>query len=270
MEELKIGLFIRDRRLELGLTQQQLAEKLNITDKAVSKWERAVSYPDITILRELAAALEVSVAELLAGERDPRPAQPPAAVEDMVVETVSYAETARRKNGGWRFWAFAALTSACLVAVLVCLIIFFAVPSARRAMLIAIRSIAFGWAVCYPLLRVERYPVRRSLTILSLALLPYLASLHPVLMEKRFLAVELLSLLFLWGAYFISVRYRQQRLLATGWILLLGGLLSMAITLMVSGQFSHFISGITLASSGGGLLLGCAWQPWLRFSRPTK
>ena len=75
MEELKIGLFIRDRRLELGLTQQQLAEKLNITDKAVSKWERAVSYPDITILRELAAALEVSVAELLAGERDPRPAQ---------------------------------------------------------------------------------------------------------------------------------------------------------------------------------------------------
>ena len=178
MEELKIGLFIRDRRLELGLTQQQLAEKLNITDKAVSKWERAVSYPDITILRELAAALEVSVAELLAGERDPRPAQPPAAVEDMVVETVSYAETARRKNGGWRFWAFAALTSACLVAVLVCLIIFFAVPSVRRAMLIAIRSIALGWAVCYPLLRVERYPVRRSLTILSLALLPYLASLQ--------------------------------------------------------------------------------------------
>ena len=92
----------------------------------------------------------------------------------------------------------------------------------------------------------------------------------PVLMEKRFLAVELLSLLFLWGAYFISVRYRRQRLLATGWILLLGGLLSMAITLMVSGQFSHFISGITLASSGGGLLLGCAWQPWLRVSRPTK
>ena len=269
MEELKIGLFIRDRRLELGLTQQQLAEKLNITDKAVSKWERAVSYPDITILRELAAALEVSVAELLAGERDPRPAQPQP-VEDVVVETVSYAETARRKNGGWRFWAFAALTSACLVAVLVCLIIFFAVPSVRRAMLIAIRSIAFGWAVCYPLLRVARCPVRRSLTILSLALLPYLASLHPVLMEKRFLAIELLSLLFLWGAYFISVRYRRQRLLATGWILLLGGLLSMAITLMVSGQFSHFISGITLASSGGGLLLGCAWQPWLRFSRPTK
>ena len=68
MEENKIGLFIRDRRLALGLTQQQLAQRVGITDKAVSKWERSVSYPDITLLRELAAALEVSVTELLAGE----------------------------------------------------------------------------------------------------------------------------------------------------------------------------------------------------------
>ena len=54
MEENKIGLFIRDRRLALGLTQQQLADKLGITDKAVSKWERGISYPDITLLRRLA------------------------------------------------------------------------------------------------------------------------------------------------------------------------------------------------------------------------
>ena len=69
MEEKQIGLFIRDRRLALGLTQQQLADKLGITDKAVSKWERCVSCPDITLLRELADALGVTVAELLAGER---------------------------------------------------------------------------------------------------------------------------------------------------------------------------------------------------------
>ena len=54
MEEKQIGLFIRDRRLALGLTQQQLADKLGITDKAVSKWERGISYPDITLLRRLA------------------------------------------------------------------------------------------------------------------------------------------------------------------------------------------------------------------------
>ena len=56
MEENQIGTFIRNRRLELGMTQQQLADRLGITDKAVSKWERCVSYPDITLLRELAEA----------------------------------------------------------------------------------------------------------------------------------------------------------------------------------------------------------------------
>ena len=111
MEEMKIGRFIRERRMELGLTQQQLADRLGITDKAVSKWERAVSYPDITILRELAAALEVSVTELLAGERDETPPVPPE-VEDVVVDTVAYAETARRKNSGWRWWTFVGLTAA--------------------------------------------------------------------------------------------------------------------------------------------------------------
>ena len=97
MEENKISRFIRDRRLELGLTQLQLADRLGVTDKAVSKWERAVSYPDITILRELAAALEVSVTELLAGERDEASLVPPE-VEDVVVDAVAYAETARRKR----------------------------------------------------------------------------------------------------------------------------------------------------------------------------
>ena len=90
MEEMKIGQFIRDRRIELGMTQQQLADKLGITDKAVSKWERAVSYPDITILRELSAALEVSVTELLAGERDSQlPGAVPPEVQEVVVDTVA-------------------------------------------------------------------------------------------------------------------------------------------------------------------------------------
>ena len=45
MENIQIGPFIRDVRVEQGMTQQQLADKLGVTDKAVSKWERGVSYP---------------------------------------------------------------------------------------------------------------------------------------------------------------------------------------------------------------------------------
>lgn len=60
---------IRSLREAAGLTQKQLAEKLGVTDKAVSKWETGRGLPDITLLEPLATALGVSVAELLAGER---------------------------------------------------------------------------------------------------------------------------------------------------------------------------------------------------------
>lgn len=67
----KIGSFIMAKRKALGMTQQQLAEKLNISFQAVSKWENGTTYPNIEILRDLAIVLEVSVDEILAGsEKD--------------------------------------------------------------------------------------------------------------------------------------------------------------------------------------------------------
>lgn len=68
--ENKVGKFIADTRKGLGLTQQQLADKLCISDKAVSKWERGVSLPDIGIIEKLAKELNVSVNEILAGKKD--------------------------------------------------------------------------------------------------------------------------------------------------------------------------------------------------------
>ena len=62
---MNIGKIITDRRKSLGLTQQALAEKLNISFQAVSKWENGTSYPDITVLPKLAAALKVSIDSLL-------------------------------------------------------------------------------------------------------------------------------------------------------------------------------------------------------------
>ena len=65
MDNNNFGNFIMNIRKEKGMTQQQLAEKLYITDKAVSKWERGLSFPDITILKSLAEILELDVSELL-------------------------------------------------------------------------------------------------------------------------------------------------------------------------------------------------------------
>ena len=69
MDQIKIGKFIAKCRKEAGLTQAQLAEKLLITDRAVSKWERAKSMPDSSIMLELCEILGISVNELLTGER---------------------------------------------------------------------------------------------------------------------------------------------------------------------------------------------------------
>lgn len=68
MNQEKIGKFIAERRKKQGLTQVQLAEKLNITDRAVSKWETGRAMPDSSIMLELCEILSISVNDLLCGE----------------------------------------------------------------------------------------------------------------------------------------------------------------------------------------------------------
>ena len=70
MDQLKIGKFIADCRKQKNLTQMQLAEKLGITDKAISKWERGMAMPDSSIMLELCDILGINVNELLSGEKN--------------------------------------------------------------------------------------------------------------------------------------------------------------------------------------------------------
>ena len=69
MDQIKIGRFIAECRKNINLTQMQLAEKLGITDKAISKWERGIAMPDTSIMLELCDILCISVNELLSGEK---------------------------------------------------------------------------------------------------------------------------------------------------------------------------------------------------------
>ena len=65
----EFGKFLSQLRKEKGLTQLQLAEKLNVTDKAVSRWETGKNYPDIEIFEDLSKELDISISELLEGKR---------------------------------------------------------------------------------------------------------------------------------------------------------------------------------------------------------
>ena len=68
MDQIQIGKFIAEKRKEQGLTQLQLAERLGITDRAVSKWETGKSLPDASIMLALCAILKITVNDLLNGE----------------------------------------------------------------------------------------------------------------------------------------------------------------------------------------------------------
>lgn len=69
MDAYKFGCFVAERRKEQKMTQKDLAAKLQVTDKAVSKWERGLGFPDINSLEPLADALGVSIIELMKSEK---------------------------------------------------------------------------------------------------------------------------------------------------------------------------------------------------------
>lgn len=69
MDQQKIGCFIKSLRLEKGLTQEQLAEVLSVTNRSVSRWENGNNLPDLSVLLELAKYFEVDVGDVLDGER---------------------------------------------------------------------------------------------------------------------------------------------------------------------------------------------------------
>ena len=84
LDKQALGSFLAQLRKEKGWTQKDLAERLYISDKAVSKWERGLSAPDVSMLMPLAELLGVSVTELLEGRRLEEPAIPVGEVDELI------------------------------------------------------------------------------------------------------------------------------------------------------------------------------------------
>ena len=85
-----IGKFIQNKRKEKGLTQKELAKKLGVTDKAVSKWERGLGCPDVSILEILADTLGISILEVLKGRTIENEIIKVTEANDYVKETIRY------------------------------------------------------------------------------------------------------------------------------------------------------------------------------------
>ena len=107
MEKEKIGKYIKQKRTEAGMTQQQLADKIQVTEKAVSRWETGRGIPDISLLEPLARELHVSITELLRGEDSG------AAEKENVKNVIEYVQENRRDkyNVGFKISVLCFVTS---------------------------------------------------------------------------------------------------------------------------------------------------------------
>ncbi len=258
MENQKIGVFICEARKAKGLTQKQLSEALGVTDKAVSKWERGVSCPDISLLTPLAGVLGVTVTELLAGE-----AQPPAPEAEAQVKTaLTYsASVTGQRWARARWYGFVGLTFSCLVAAFICFICDFATSERLSWSFIVLSSLVLGWAVSAPLLAARKGRIHKAMLVLTFLLLPYLGSLSLVLGQpavfKLGAAIGPLSLAYLWLAFLLFKKLPGHRWTAGGILVVLAPPLNMAVNGLIErvlpGQSSSSDFLINLVSC---LLLG--------------
>lgn len=116
MDNIKFGKFIKDSRKEKGLTQKQLADMLYVSDKAVSRWENGIGFPDIKLLEPLAECLDVTILELMQSERSVEVQIDREEAEQIVSDTISKSEQLEEHRV--QMWKVKVLLGACACGIL--------------------------------------------------------------------------------------------------------------------------------------------------------
>lgn len=152
MNQVKIGRFIAERRKQENLTQAQLAEKLNITDRAVSKWETGRAMPDSSIMLELCRVLKITVNDLLSGEVVSMENYNKE-MESKLIEMVKEKEEADKRLLGLEI--FIGITSTVVLFALIIVAAFVEMDVWVRVCLIALGFVLFIVG-CFCALRIEQ------------------------------------------------------------------------------------------------------------------
>ena len=173
MDNKKFGQFILQLRKEKGWTQLELAEKLNITDKAVSKWERGVGFPDIKMIEPLAEIFNVSVLEIMHSERvSEQSISTENATEAInnVIDIVSFQRKIERRN---------ILITIITFSAIVMLLFLIDVMQWEGFIMICLPIIMLGTGLY--LIGLSIYRSRQQLTYTTTLILGILALLFPLL-----------------------------------------------------------------------------------------
>lgn len=245
MDISKTGKFIAELRRKQGLTQKALADTLGVTDKAVSKWERGLSYPDIAILPGLAEILGVSEGEILRGERHDAGAEP-----QEVSEAMDYArgEFSRKRKIVVKTAMIAVGLSAAF-AIIICAVC--DVCTGGGWSLYTSLSIPLGAMVTLGALAgllKKGGPVLSTLVTLSILIIPYLIAMQIVShapVAKIGVPCAMLTLGYLWACYFIGKKFRTRKGIMLGIIFAIAIptdiLINLTIYLLVADPDHEFI-----------------------------
>lgn len=221
MNQTETGKFIAKCRKDKNLTQAQLAEMLNITDRAISKWETGKSMPDSSIMLELCEILGITVNELLSGEKIDMESYEKKADENLI-SLKRKDENSMKKNVIISILFSVTL----LVGVMVCFICNIAISGSLTWSLIPISSIAFVWVILFPSIILGKKGIIVGLISLSTFIIPYLFLLSNLIKSKDVFSIgavmAVASIVFLWiiAAVFYCIG-RNKKLIALGIVFLL-------------------------------------------------
>ncbi len=221
MNQTEIGKFIARCRKEKKLTQVQLAEKLNITDRAVSKWETGKSMPDSSIMLELCEILGITVNELLSGEEINMESYEKKADENLI------ALKKKDENNMAKNVIISMLFSASLlIGIMVCCICNIAISGNLTWAQIPVSSIVFAWVIIFPGIILGKKGIFVSFISLSVFVIPYLFLLSRLIKVKEVFSIgavmAAVSIVFLWIIAAVYHRIgKTRKLTAMGIIFLL-------------------------------------------------
>lgn len=219
----KMGKFISELRKSRGMTQKELAEKLKVTDKAVSKWERGLSSPDISLLMPLAEILDVTASELLEGRRETKEVTEETQKENTVKKALLYSgRSTEEKLEKAKRITMILFAAAFVITAITCLICDFCISGSLSWSLIVILSLLFSWVLFVPFFhfKSKKLIVKKTLIVLSVAVIPYLLVLSWILDESTVFVlgfrISVLSLIGIWCMYAAFHKLWNRKFLAGG------------------------------------------------------
>lgn len=259
--------FISEMRKAKNLTQKQLAQQLNITDKAVSKWERGMGYPDISVLVKLAEILGVTTTELLNARKDESSAE----TEEPVKAALQYAEKVTKTHSSKAKLIINLIINISFVlAVFICIICDLALTGGLTWSLYPLVSIVFSWLIIQPLFFFKRGKIKMALASASVFILPFLFCLELISNTSGWLVPLAVPICITAVAGFWIIYYLYAKMKNKWFATSLTFLCVLAMTVITNGVANAYINqpiyGLSemlstvsiIAASAVLFIIGCA------------